>query len=80
MRKLAPRWVVFYQSSAQIERERFGTLSRWYGEPYGYAGPDKVVTIDKVYFDTITRAEETSSDETLPAQEAEVASRHSPGM
>lgn len=51
VRKLAPDWVKFYQSSQDIEAQRNLTLSRWYGEAYGYAGPDNCPTISRCYFE-----------------------------
>lgn len=68
VRSLAPAWVKFYSSSKAIEEERNLTLSRWFGEPYGYAGPDNCPTICSVFFNeddmkkSVKTADATSTD------------------
>jgi hypothetical protein len=48
----AEKWVKFYKTSLAIEKHRLSTLSRWYGEPYGYSGPAGCVTICQTYYHT----------------------------
>jgi len=81
VRKLSSRWVMFYESSARQEEQRLGTLSRWFGEPYGYAGPENIISIASVHVDEETpQTAAVSPAEPEPVSTSVVSVNHSPGM
>lgn len=92
VRKRAGQWVKFHDTTQAIEDHRLTTLSRWYGEPYGYAGPQKCITISEVYFHSpdaptqddashVAMRPDDDKPHQSPATDDDIsAAVHSPGM